>query len=68
MTGTVKSFHPASGHGWLTPDTGGLDVLFAKSALVSQVKPGDRVSYSLGTVRRTGKVERWRAERVEVIQ
>ena len=49
--GTVKLFDEASGHGSLTPDTGGEDLRFERGATswnrVAPPRRGQRLSYDL---------------------
>ena len=49
--GTVRSFDEASGHGSITPETGGEDLRFEKEAAswnrVVPPRPGQRLSYDL---------------------
>ena len=49
--GTVKSFDEASGHGAITPETGGDDLRFERGAAswnhVPPPRPGQRLSYDL---------------------
>jgi cold shock CspA family protein len=68
-TGTIVNWHPASAHGWIRPEGDGLDILFKRGALASDapVQAGEKVAYTLGTNRRTGKPERHWAARVEVL-
>ncbi len=67
QTGRVKWFDPSRGYGFIIPDNGDEDAFvhvhdLQRSGLDSLVQ-GARVSFELGTDRRTGRV---RATRVQV--
>jgi CspA family cold shock protein len=58
-TGTVKWFNETKGYGFITPDTGGKDVLVHISAVeragLRGLNDGQKVSYEVQADRRTGK-------------
>lgn len=62
--GTVETWKPAEGFGFIQPDGGGKDHFFHKSAVVGNKTPavGDRVSYTVG---RDSK-GRYRAENITI--
>jgi len=55
--GTVKFFNGDKGFGFITPDSGGVDVFVHVSALQggSSLREGQQVSYEVGQDRKTGK-------------
>jgi len=58
-TGTVKWFNSQKGFGFIQPDTGGQDVFVHISAVeragLHTLNEGQKVSYEVGTDRRSGK-------------
>lgn len=45
--GTVKFFNTTKGFGFITPDDGGKDAFVHQSALTTEIKEGDKVTYDL---------------------
>lgn len=56
-TGTVKFFNDDKGFGFITPESGGVDVFVHVSAVTSggSLREGQKVSYDVGQDRKTGK-------------
>lgn len=56
-TGTIKFFNEEKGFGFITPETGGVDVFVHISALErgATLSQGDRVNFEIGQDRKTGK-------------
>ena len=46
-TGTVKFFNNSKGFGFITPDEGGKDVFVHQSALTTEIRENDKVSYDV---------------------
>ncbi len=45
--GTVKFFNNSKGFGFITPDEGGKDVFVHQSALTTEIRENDKVSYDV---------------------
>ena len=59
-TGTVKSFNPAKGFGFIQPDAGGPDVFFHIPAVerssLGSIHEGQKIGYELERDQRSGKM------------
>ncbi len=45
--GTVKFFNNSKGFGFITPDEGGKDVFVHQSAITTEIRENDKVSYDV---------------------